>query len=250
MRKIIKSSNTEQANTFRLHYFPNIPVSEEGGGAERNGGGGSMRNGSGFERQRKDDGAQSPQAGDPGTQLSPEEIERQAYEKGFAAGEHDGRTAAQQQTAPMKDALENTLTELDGLRKRLRQQIEQEVVELALHVARKVVRHELAVSKDAILCVVKEAMGHLEDPGKIAIRLNPGDLKQIQVASGRLRAAMENLDDIRFEEDPGIECGGCYIQTEFGEIDARVEEQLHAVEEAFRSEMRSPYTEQDHPEDT
>ena len=31
MRKIIKSSNTEQANTFRLHYFPNIPVPDAGG---------------------------------------------------------------------------------------------------------------------------------------------------------------------------------------------------------------------------
>ncbi len=247
MRKIIKRSNTEQVNTFRLHYFPNIPVPEEGSGVEQNAASGGLQ--SVFERQRKDDSVPSHHAAGAEPQLSAEEIERLAYDKGYAKGEQEGRMAARQQAAPLKDALENTLAELDGIRERLRQQIEQEVVELALHVARKVVRHELSVSKDSILCVVKDAMGQLEDPGKIAIRLNPGDLKHIQGAGARLKATMENLDDIHFEEDPGIECGGCYIQTEFGEIDARVEEQLHAVEEAFRSAMRTPPGEQDHPAD-
>jgi len=112
-------------------------------------------------------------------------------------------------------------------------------VELALHVARKVVRHELTVSKDTIVCVVQEAMTQLDDPGKISIRLNPDDLKKIRAAGETLSSVMDHLDTIHFEEDTGIDCGGCYIQTEYGEIDARIEEQLRTVEEAFRAEMRN-----------
>jgi len=238
LRKIIKRSNTEQVNTFRLHYFPNIPVPDEDHGdltataptVERGVVGRPHTSRSDVRRGMSEEGAG----------MAAEEIERQAYEKGFAKGETEGRLTAQQQAAPLHHALETTLAELDGIRDRIRRQIEREVVELALHVARKVVHHELATSKDAILCVVKDAIDQLDDPGKIAIRLNPEDLKRIQASGDRLKSVMDNLDSIQFEEDAGIDCGGCYIQTEFGEIDARIEEQIHAVEEAFRAEMRTP----------
>ena len=238
MRKIIKSSNTEQANTFRLHYFPNIPVSNAGGsGASAR----SALDAAGkTDRQGRPSGAPSSSPDhDPSVQRA--EMERQAYEQGFAKGEQDGRLAARQQTAPLLTALETTLAELDGVRQKIRRHLEQEVVELALHVARKVVRHELTVSKDTIVCVVQEAMTQLDDPGKISIRLNPDDLKKIRAAGETLSSVMDHLETIHFEEDTGIDCGGCYIQTEYGEIDARIEEQLRTVEEAFRAEMRNTH---------
>ena len=54
---------------------------------------------------------------------------------------------------------------------------------------------------------------------------------------------MENLDSIHFEEDPGIDCGGCYIHTSYGDVDARIEEQLRHIEEAFRTELRNSLAE-------
>jgi len=236
LRKIIKSSNTEQVNTFRLHYFPNIPVSNAGGS------GASARSAADAAGKTDRQGRpHSAPSSSPDQDLSVQraEMERQAYEQGFAKGEQDGRLAARQQTAPLLTALETTLAELDGVRQKIRRHLEQEVVELALHVARKVVRHELTVSKDTIVCVVQEAMTQLDDPGKISIRLNPDDLKKIRAAGETLSSVMDHLDTIHFEEDTGIDCGGCYIQTEYGEIDARIEEQLRTVEEAFRAEMRN-----------
>jgi flagellar biosynthesis/type III secretory pathway protein FliH len=235
LRKIIKNSNTEQVNTFRLHYFPNIPVTDACNGGTA----GNSEAAAPAGNSRIIQGMPSVPSNHE-RQLHQAEIERQAHEQGFAKGEQEGQMAAQRQCAPLTAALETTLVELDGIREKIRQHMEQEVVELALHVARKVVRHELTVSKDAIVCVVKEAMNKLDDPGKICIRLNPEDLKRIYGAGDRLKSVMENLDSIHFEEDAGINCGGCYIQTEYGEIDARIEEQLRAIEEAFRAEMRNP----------
>lgn len=242
MRKIIKSSNTEQINTFRLHYFPNIPVSPAEGrggaeGQEASGEGGTLS--PGISRNPAD----GRPSNDPG-QLNQEEIERQAYEKGFRRGEEEGRLAAQQQSAPLMTALEATLAELDGVRTRIRQQVEREVVELALHVARKVVHHEISISEEALLCVVKDAMAQLDDPGEVTIRMNPEDLKRIREAGERIQAMMDNAGSLHFEEDPGMDCGGCYIHTAYGEIDARIEEQLRHIEEAFRAELRNNSTEE------
>lgn len=229
MRKIIKSSNTEQINTFRLHYFPSIPVAHADDDGAGHCGGGSAR-------ASQDAHAISPE---DQLRLKEKEIERQAYEKGFRKGEEEGRMAARENAVPLFTALKTTLSELDGIRTRIQQQLEREVVELALHVARKVIHHEVSTSPDTILGVVKEAISHTDDPGKIAIRLNPADLERLRGSEARWQGDFENLENIQFEEDPGIECGGCYVHTEFGEIDARLEEQLRRIEEAFRSEMRT-----------
>ena len=130
--------------------------------------------------------------------LKEEEIERQAYEKGFRKGEGEGRMAAQENAAPLFTALKTTLSELDGIRARIQQQLEREVVELALHVARKVIHHEISISDDAILGVVKEAMAQTEDPEKMTIRLNPADLQRLRESGERLQTAFDNFESIHF----------------------------------------------------
>jgi len=242
LRKIIKSSNTEQVNTFRLHYFPSIPVphaDDDGAGQEGGASGSAM--GASSARASQDAHTISPE---DQLRLKEEEIERQAYEKGFSKGEEEGRMAVQENAAPLFTALKTTLSELNGIRSRIRQQLEREVVELALHVARKVVRHEVSISPDTLLGVVKDAMSHTDDPDKITIRLNPADLQRLRESGEHWQGDVENLESIQFEEDPGMECGGCYVKTEYGEIDARLEAQLHRIEEAFRSEMRNSIAEQ------
>jgi flagellar assembly protein FliH len=229
LRKIIKSSNTDQVNTFRLHYFPNIPASHaEDGGISRASGALCETEPSESRASSAEDQLRRQQA----------EIEHTAYETGFRKGEQDGRAAARQQAEPLMATLKAILAELDGVRSRIRQHMEREVVELALHVARKVIHHELSVSEDAILRVVKDAMGHLQDPGNIAIRLNPEDLKRIRDTGDGMQAFLGHHENVQFEEDSAIDCGGCYIQTDYGEIDARIEEQLRHIEETFRAEMR------------
>jgi flagellar assembly protein FliH len=237
LRKIIKSSNTEQVNTFRLHYFPSIPVPHKGNDGAAQGSGAPL-SGKAASSGMASRGS-TPLSAEDQLRLKEEEIEHQAYERGFRKGEEEGRMTARENALPLFKNLETVLAELDGIRSRIQQQLEREVVELALHVARKVIHHELSVSDDAILGVVKEAMAHLDHPGKISIRLNPEDLKRLRESGERLHTSFENLDNIAFETDPGIECGGCFIHTDYGEIDARLEEQLRHIEDAFRTEMRN-----------
>ena len=242
MRKIIKSANTEEVNTFRLHYFPNIPVPDAKGGAAdapakvtaASAGGG---------RQWPDLEGFPPQSAEEADAGHAKESAEQGYAAGFAKGETEGREAAQAQAEPLFKALETVLGELDGVRRRVCRHLEQEVVELALHVARKVIRHELTVSQEAILRVVEEAMGQMDDPGRIAIRLHPQDLKRVRDAGQRMTSLLDKFDSVAFEEDAGLACGGCYIQTEFGDIDARVQEQLRTLEEALRAELHTSPTE-------
>jgi len=46
-----------------------------------------------------------------------------------------------------------------------------------------------------------------------------------------------NIDNLKLESEGSIQSGGCLVETDLGEIDARIEHQLQAVEESFRTAL-------------
>ena len=126
---------------------------------------------------------------------------------------------------------------IQKLRTEIYHTLEKEVVELALAIARKVVCREVKTNQDVVVCVAKEALSRVEAPGEIIIRLNPSDLQFIKQTKYQISTLLEHVDKVTFESEDSISSGGCVIETNMGEIDARIEKQLHVVEEMFHSEI-------------
>ncbi len=161
---------------------------------------------------------------------------KQAYAEGFAQGERDARALGEERLEPLVTNLNNLTTELGAMHAKLQTQIENEVVALALQIGRKVIGQELQTNRSAVAAIVRHALQQVEDPGKICIRMNPADIQHLQRAKIDIDGPGTNAGGIHFQEDRGIEIGGCLVQTEYGEIDARIEQQLRVIEEAFRAE--------------
>jgi flagellar assembly protein FliH len=70
-------------------------------------------------------------------------LERDAFAKGFAQGERAGAEVANQRGEAMLRRLTQTLEELTTLRSQMIHQTERQMVQLALAVARRVVRREV-----------------------------------------------------------------------------------------------------------
>jgi flagellar assembly protein FliH len=51
-----------------------------------------------------------------------------------------------------------------------------------------------------------------------------------------------DVNNVTFEGEESIQSGGCIIETELGEIDARIEKQLEAVKESFLGNMEKENT--------
>ena len=74
-------------------------------------------------------------------------LERDAFAKGFAQGERAGAEAAAQRGEAMLRRLTETLDELTTLRAQMIHQTEQQMVQLALAVARRVVHREVSLDQ-------------------------------------------------------------------------------------------------------
>jgi flagellar assembly protein FliH len=174
----------------------------------------------------------------------------QAYQKGFNdglekganEGEKAGFELASKKLEPVLESLQKGVWQLKNLRQDTYQRIESEVVELALAIARKVICREIEVNQEVVVSVAREALSKVDDPGKIKIKMNPSDLQYINETKYQLSELIGNIDNVTLEAEENIHNGGCVIETNMGEIDARIEKQLQAVEESFRTALEKSST--------
>jgi flagellar assembly protein FliH len=172
-----------------------------------------------------------------------EDIEQQAYCRGYGDGERIGReqgekTGAEssaQRIDPLLTSLEGMLAGLEELRRRTLEELEAEVVQLALAVARKITLREVRLDTDALAGILREALGRVELAEEFTVRMHPDDMARLSELKPRLIEDLLAAGRGRFEADPAIVSGGCLIETDRGAIDARLEQQLQVVEEAFRA---------------
>ena len=160
--------------------------------------------------------------------------EEAAYAKGFRQGESAGRKAGLQEVSPVLERFRMSISQVEKFRKAIYHNAEQESVALALAVAAKIVGYEVSVNGEVILHTVRQALNKVVDHERIRIKLNPSDLTMLQNHLLLLNDQAQDLERIAFEADERITSGGCLIETNFGDIDAKIESQLKTVEQALR----------------
>lgn len=158
------------------------------------------------------------------------QVEKEAYEQGYAQGEKDGRTMGEKRFEATAQGLRLLCGELTNLRTSLLREAEEELVRLALDLARAVIRAEVSGGPEVALRSLREALASMAEEAAVTVRLNPADLDCLK-GQGLLP------EGARFEPDPKIAPGGCVAESERERFDARVERQLERLEEALRQEM-------------
>lgn len=166
------------------------------------------------------------------------EIEHEAFLQGFRKGEKAGLKSGMKEFEAVLRDFRQALVQLFKVKEKIHVNMEKESVELALAIARKIVCHEVATNKEVVLSVVREALKKVMGHEKIKIKVNPADFQFIESTKFKLSSLVEDIENAEIEEDEKITSGGCVIETDFGDIDARIDRQLKAVEEAFETELK------------
>jgi len=155
---------------------------------------------------------------------------QEGYEQGHRAGEdeavREGEEVAKQALLPLAGLAGNFTEALHGAD----HLIANDVLDLALHLARNMLKQALPVKPELIVPIVQDAIAYLPSMQKPAVlMLNPADAVIIRASIG------EELDKSGWiiSDDAAIERGGCKIDTPSNQIDAQVQARwarlVHAV---------------------
>ena len=159
-----------------------------------------------------------------------ETIHKQAYAEGFESGRadgyRDGHGRAEAEVRARCQVLDGIVAQLAAPLATLDEEMVNSVAELALLIARHLVRRELKTAPGEVIGVVRETMRLLPIASRgTTLRLNPDDAELV-------RSALSiDVDGIawRVEPDPLISRGGCIVETETSRIDASVESRIAAI---------------------
>lgn len=157
----------------------------------------------------------------------------QARADGFRQGEAAAWDKAKRQTDPAVERLSAALADLAGYRARFRHEAEQQIVDLALAVARKVIDRELHVDAEVLVGVVKAALSKLSLREVMEIRVHPVHRDMVQAYMSRSAVGVE----VRVHADPSLQAGAVLIETSRGAIDASIETQLMEIRRGFADLM-------------
>jgi flagellar assembly protein FliH len=161
-----------------------------------------------------------------------EALREAARAQGHAEGLAEGREQAAGELARLRELVGSLGEAVEGLQ----QSLAAEVMELAVAVARQVLREAVAVEPAVVLPVIREAVASLpHGHPALRLRVHPEVAQRVEVA---LRASPLTSGDWQVVADVAIEPGGCRIETASGEIDATLPARWRAVVAALGSEAR------------
>ncbi len=152
---------------------------------------------------------------------------KQGREEGREAGYAEGKAEAERLVGRLHVILDRAMDK----RAEILAETETQVIELVLLVAKKVVKVISENQKSVVVQNIAQALRKLKTKSEVIIRVNLADL---QLATEHIKDFVqmtENAKRITVIEDSTVDRGGCVIETDFGEIDARIASQLHELEE-------------------
>ena len=139
----------------------------------------------------------------------------QGYRDGMAALEGFKQSHAEQVNAQLAGFIESLDAEFDGLH----EQLAQAVTRVAVQLARQVLRSELQRSTGHVARVAAEAVeAVLLSARHITVQVHPQDLPLVAGGAQEVLQAR----GARLVAHPGIERGGCRVESDAGAIDARI----------------------------
>jgi flagellar assembly protein FliH len=154
------------------------------------------------------------------------EAKEKAREEGREAGFADGKAEVDRLIERTQVVLERA----QDKRGEILSETEKEIVDLVLLISRKVIKVISENQRNVIVSNVIQALRKVRAKGNVIIRVNMADLKLATEHKQEFIKLMEGTNSIQVVEDSSVDSGGCIIETDFGEIDARVSSQLAELE--------------------
>jgi len=148
-------------------------------------------------------------------------IHQRAYRDGYEAGYSKGASMASAEAVRLAELVERAGEEMAALE----HGVAEELVRLALTLARTMMRESLKVHPELVQAVVRETVHDVPPFGQgMRLRLNPEDAKLLD-----LHLKKELGAEWMIIEDTSMTRGGCRIESTAGEIDATMEARWHKL---------------------
>lgn len=171
-------------------------------------------------------------AGPPPIVISEEDLNERisnGFNDGLKEGLKEGKELAERGLINVFRALRASSETIHNLRDKVFRESEDELIDLVMLVARKVIIREITQDRSILAAVVHNALAGLSAREEITVRINPDDY--LLATSGRDEVLHKELlsERLLLKPDPSVTAGFCLVDTAMGTIDATLDGQLDQI---------------------
>ena len=164
-----------------------------------------------------------------------EALQKDAYDEAWKKGNADGIDAGERAVKARVERLDKLLTALARPFDELDEQIEKQLVDLAMTVVRQLFRREIRQNPSHVIGVVREAIQVLPLASRnVQLHPHPDDAAIVRESL----APTESEPAWTIVEDPLASKGGCRVTTDNSQVDAGAESRLNALIQRIAGDER------------
>lgn len=162
------------------------------------------------------------------------EIQTSAYKEGYDLGLDEGtKRAYEEKTKEIKSKLEDLdrlLVNVIQLKNELQVQNESHLIQLVYHMASRISLRQIEMDNKIVIDIMKQAMSLAQDEENITVRVSDKQFDFIEdIKKNSHSREFEFMKKIKIEGSPDIQPGGCIVETNYGEVDSRIEQRLQKL---------------------
>jgi flagellar assembly protein FliH len=160
-------------------------------------------------------------------------VQETAYKEGYDLGLDEG---SKQAYAEKKKDLDDKMNELGSMFEKIRQlkkdlelQNEAHLVRLVFHMASRISLRQIEMDNNIIIDVMRQALNLAQDEENVVVKVSEQQFDFIEEVKKQSSREFEFLKKVVIEPSPSIKAGGCIVETNYGEVDARIEQRLEKL---------------------
>lgn len=169
------------------------------------------------------------------------DLQEQAYQEAYQLGFDEGRETAfvekKAELARSLDRLSALIASIERLKADLVACNETQIMRLVYEMAKRIAMHEISVRPDAVLEAIRQAVQSAQTEESITIRVSPEDYKFIESVKEKLGKDFDFLEKSKLEASEEITRGGCVIETNYGAVNATVEQRVSKLWETLSEKL-------------
>ncbi|NDD26844.1 MAG: hypothetical protein EB084_01055 [Proteobacteria bacterium] len=153
----------------------------------------------------------------------------QAEREGYVLGQQKGYEASTSEMVELILQIRQMLGDVVYAREKVLRSSEGAVAHLALQIAERVTQTAVTVNPEIIKNQVSFALEKVKDREHVTVRVNPEDLDVVRARRDMFQKILEGPKTFEINGDPKVDRGGVIIETNLGNVDARISTQLQAL---------------------
>ncbi len=173
------------------------------------------------------------------------QISEQALNDGYEQGFQQGHVDAKQETEDMIKQALDIRAETQHKRTLVFKEAEQEMIEIALDVAQKILQKRIEEDEALVYDLVKIGIEKCLYSGVLTLRVAEEDFDSALGFKNAILVLTENVEDIIIKRDKALKPGSCILDTQAGSVDSGVWTQFEQIKRSFETLLRERITEYD-----